>query len=71
MPNTSTIALASMTYAMKAQELLRAAGIGSQVVRVRPELTPGGCSYGLSVSRSDAQRALAIIRKTGMQHRLI
>ncbi len=46
---TKIIALSSVTYAMKGETLLRARGIGAQMVRLEASRTRRGCAYGLRI----------------------
>ncbi len=59
--------IGSVTYAMKAQELLAASGIRSKVIRLRPEQTKRGCAYGISLGCGEFRRALSLLRNAGIQ----
>ena len=55
------IALASMTYALRGEGILRSAGIPVRIVRLSPGQTTRGCSHGLainSINHDAARRAL-------------
>lgn len=70
MNGKNTIGLASVTWAMKAQDALRAAGIDSTLVRLRPGQSPRGCSWGVETAQ-DAERALSVLRGAGIPHNLL
>ena len=59
--------ISSVTYAMKAQELLTVSGIRSEVIRLRPEQTKRGCAYGISLGCGEFRRALSLLRGAGIQ----
>ena len=42
-----TAALTSLTYAMKAQKALGAAGLHSDIVKLSPKNAKNGCEYGV------------------------
>ncbi len=42
-----TAALASLTYAMKAQRVLSSAGLNSDIVKLDSSKTKHGCGYGV------------------------
>ncbi len=42
-----TAAMASLTYAMKSQRILSAAGLHSDIVKLDSSRTRHGCAYGL------------------------
>ena len=45
--NTCIFALPSLTYAMRANELLKNYGIYSRVVSLDPSITKKGCAHGI------------------------
>ncbi len=59
--------IGSVTYAMKAQEILSASGIQAEVIRLRPEQTKRGCAYGISLCCGEFRRALSLLRGAGIQ----
>lgn len=59
------ILLSSVTYAMKARDLLRKQGITAYVERIPPQSTTG-CGYGLSVPRG-ADAAERVLRENGIK----
>ncbi len=56
----------SVTHAMRAQQLLRQAGIPCQLVRNRRDLERFGCGYGLVLTQ-EADRAQRLIQEAGIQ----
>ena len=59
--------IGSVTYAMKAQELLTASGIRSEVIRLRPEQTKRGGADGRSLGCGEFRTALSLLRNAGRQ----
>lgn len=57
-------AVSSITYAVKAQELLRSSGFSAEVVKTPKELAKG-CGYSVRVS-GDAKRAEELIQEAGI-----
>ena len=60
------VALSSITYAMKGEELLRTHGIPNRVVRLSPERTKKGCGYGLELDKKRLAAALQLLRAAGI-----
>ncbi len=60
------IVLSSVTYALKAQELLKNDGIYSKLTRSRSVRNIRGCGYGIAVDVSNAEKAEAILRSAGI-----
>lgn len=57
-------AMTSITYAQKAQSLLRQAGIGCEIVKTPKELAKG-CGYSIKVF-SNAQGAKELLKGAGI-----
>ncbi len=60
------LAFESITYAMRARELLVAdrqiaRGGSFNIIRLRQNETPRGCAYGIELAREDLLRAAAIL----------
>ncbi len=64
--NRETIVMASITQAMKGQEILRRYRIRSTVIKMTDVDGKSGCSYGLSIEGDDIERAKKILRKSGV-----
>jgi hypothetical protein len=60
------IVLSSVTYALKAQELLKNNGIYANVTRSRSVRSVRGCGYGLSVDPALAEKAQDLLMKAGI-----
>lgn len=60
------IALSSVTYAMKGEELLRTRGVSNKVVRLSPGRTKKGCGYGLEIEKNRLAAALQLLRGAGI-----
>ena len=56
-----SVAMPSYTYAMKAEKLLKAAGISCSVRR-RDNASAAGCGYSLIIS-GECSQAVAVLRK--------
>lgn len=68
MQNLNCVAgIGSVTYAMKAQEILTNANIQSNVIRLRPEETKRGCAYGIRIDCAEFKRAIILLRNSGIQ----
>ncbi len=70
------IAFESITYAMRARDLLMAdremaRGARFDIVRLHPNETPRGCAYGLEIPRREMSRAAAILSKAGVKFTII
>lgn len=63
-----TVAVGTMTYAFKGQRLLGEKGIASQIVRLRPHETRGGCAYGIGLDCTDLKRAVTILTTGGIRY---
>ena len=66
MENKNLIMLASITYAIKAKEVLGKRGIRSEIVRTPRHKSRAGCGYSLYVPRSFSQ-AVSIIKASGLK----
>lgn len=61
-----TLSTGSITLAMKARELLLSVGISSRLRRLRPELTQGGCAWGLELDARELRCALEALGRAGI-----
>lgn len=66
MSGKNIIAVSSVTYAMKGAELLAKNKIKRRVVKLKPDKTKRGCTYGISVSAYDTESAVRILRAGGV-----
>lgn len=66
MTDKSVISVSSVTYAMKGAELLVKNGIKRRVTKVKNGTN--GCSYGLSVDKKNADRALKLLLQEGIPY---
>ena len=62
----SIISVRSITYALKGEALLKRNGIPCKVVKTEG-ITNGGCKYGISLSTSAVNTALAILNTGGIE----
>lgn len=60
------IVLSSITYALKAQELLKKNGIYANITRSKAVKSVRGCGYGLSVQSTLFERAQELLIKSGI-----
>lgn len=58
--------LSSVTYAMKARDILSANGIRSELTRSAAIRKVRGCGYGLRIRRSDKERAERLLVQSGI-----
>ena len=57
------IVLSSITYALKAQELLKNNGIYATIVRSKSVKSVRGCGYGISFDSASIQKAEALLNE--------
>lgn len=60
------ITFRSITYAQRAQELLRRSGMGTSLGRTPRSLEQKGCGYSLRVPFTASQRALSLLRQNNV-----
>jgi len=60
------IALSSVTYAMKGENLLRRGGIAARQVRLEPRATRRGCAFGVAVPCDKRRTATELLRAAGI-----
>lgn len=53
----------SMTVALRAERVLRDGRITGEVITIEPSLTKRGCAYGITVEKSNCERAEKLLRK--------
>lgn len=66
MESKNLIMMASITYAMKAKEVLSKKGIRSEIVRTPRNAVRAGCGYSLYVPKNFS-RAVSIIKASGIK----
>ncbi len=67
----ATIALSSVTWAMKAQDALKDAGIYARVKRLGPGEAPRGCAWGIELPRAAQASAHTMLGRLGIPHELL
>ena len=60
------IVLSSITYALKAQELLKNNGVYTKITRSRSVKSVRGCGYGIVVSDSLYEKAQYLLASSGI-----
>lgn len=60
------IVLSSITYALKAQDLLKNNGIYTKITRSRAVRSVRGCGYGISFDPALAEKAQDLLAKAGI-----
>lgn len=60
------IVLSSITYALKAQELLKNNGIYTKITRSKAVKSVRGCGYGIAVSDSTYEKANSLLVSAGI-----
>ena len=63
-----TIAVNSVTYALKGADVLGRNKIRKRVVKLRADQTKKGCSYGISVDEKDRDQSLSLLRQSGIPY---
>lgn len=61
-----TAALSSLTYAMKAQRAIEAAGLNSDIVKLDSRHTRRGCSYGVQFHCEYTSKIKSVLRESGI-----
>ncbi len=61
-----TAALASLTYALKAERALVAGGIYVKIIKLSPEIARRGCEYGISYPCEAHAEVKARLRAEGI-----
>lgn len=59
----ASLTIGSITYAQRARNLLKTAGITASIVRSRAT----GCSYGVRVEKEQVSRARELLRDAGIK----
>lgn len=62
------IVLTSVTYALKAQEILRSHGIKSKLTRSSAVRKVRGCGYGIIIDAEDLQESEKLISEAGIKN---
>lgn len=60
------IVLSSITYALKAQELLKSNGIYSKITRSKAVRSVRGCGYGISVDPILSEKSESLLVSSGI-----
>lgn len=64
--NYCTAALASLTYAMKAQSVLSAAGLYTDIVKLDPARSKRGCAYGVQFECDSSDKVRQALKSSGV-----
>lgn len=62
------IAMSSLTYALRGEELLKGGGIVVRVIKLPQGSTKKGCAYGLVLPCALASEALTRLERAGIRH---
>ena len=65
------ITVGSVTYAAKAQRLLRSVNIPSKLVKIDPSYAPSGCTHGIEINYNDFISAAGELRRNNIQYNVI
>ena len=63
--NGCIITVKSITYALKGEALLKKRGIPCKIVK--PDVTEGGCKYGIGLSCTSINAALEILKHNAIE----
>lgn len=63
---TKVIVFSSITYALKAQELLKGNGIYSKITRSKAVRSVRGCGYGISVDSLVSEKSQNLLVASGI-----
>ena len=64
----SIIAISSVNHALRAEKLLSAKGIPAKLIKLQPEMTKKGCSYGLEINRKDVPAAISYLDSSSIPY---
>ena len=64
--NYCTAALASLTYAMKAQGVLSAAGLYTDIIKLDPTRSRRGCAYGVQFDCNESESVRRALKSSGV-----
>ena len=65
--NTITVKLKSVTYAIKARNILSRAGINAKIVRLSGDET-GGCTHGVRITELDLLDTARLLGEAGIPY---
>ena len=65
------IGTSSITNALRAKEILEAAHIPAEIIRLRPDESPGGCAYGVEFQGSELARAAALLSRENVKFNML
>ncbi len=65
--NSKFLVVSSVTYALKAKNMLESAGIPTRLTRSDDMKASHGCGYGITVSEHDARNAVKQLRSKGLR----
>lgn len=60
------IAVSSITYGMKGQELLHGDGISAEVIKLQASRTRRGCAYGIAIPCQMQHAATRLLSQSGI-----
>ena len=66
--NTTTIAVGSVTYAIKVRKLLERSGIKTKLIKVDSSKSKSGCTYGIQVQTPLFYDVVSILKKNGINY---
>ena len=68
--DNTTIAVGSITYAVKARRLLARGGIKAKLIKLSLSETAGGCAHGIVIASSRFFDAVVILKENGIPYSL-
>ena len=68
--NKVIITVGTVTFAVKCKRMLQRSGIKVKLVKVDPDITVGGCSYGLEILENDFFTVVRELKSNGINYRI-
>ena len=65
---TCLITMRSETYALRAERVLRSRGIMVKMVKLEPEYSSRGCSYGIQLDCRNRTAALSVLNEINLPY---
>lgn len=66
--NKTIVTVGSVTYAIKARNLLSRGGVRSKLVKVESKKSKNGCTHGVEFNTVDFYRAVVILKENNLSY---
>ena len=65
--DTKYLIFTSVTFALRALNVMKNAGLSARLERIKNIATLGGCGYGVAISQGNLEYALVLIANEGIK----